>query len=139
MATIAAARFSEDLPMCSPVLINTANPNRDGTGALTLLFIPGSLGARVHWVKICAQAVTTPGMIRLFVGPSPGVGAMLVAEIPVPAVVPSGTDPAFAFDWFPPFNFASQQAELLLFSAYNLYVSTQNGEPFAVTAFGARM
>jgi hypothetical protein len=98
----------------------------------------GGIGARVSWVRISALAETTAGMIRLFIG-SEAAGYLLQAEIPVLPVTPGPNTPSFAVDWFPPFNFANQQAELTFKYPAGLYASTENGEPFAVIPYGGNL
>ena len=141
MATAASALINSSTPVCSSAILATANPNRDGTGANAQVFAfpsPGSVGGRCDWIRIQALAATTAGMIRLFVM-NPAGAFFMIAEIPVAAVTPSASAPAFSADYFPPYNSAINQSQLIAGPNFRLYASTENAEPFAVTAFGANM
>jgi hypothetical protein len=103
------------------VTISTANTNRDGTtGAYGTLMTAGSTGSRVDMIRVNATGTTTAGMIRFF------LGTALIREVPVVAITPSATNPAFFADvWF--------DTPLVLEAASVLKCSTNNAETFAVT------
>lgn len=74
--------------------ISTANTARDGTGTLGTVFTAGASGGRVDKLLIQAAGTTTAGMVRLFI--DNGAGAIrLVKEVPVLAITPSATIPAW--------------------------------------------
>lgn len=104
--------------------ISTANSNLNGTGTLGTVLTAGGNGTLVKTVTIKAQGNTTSGMVRLFVV---GSDTRLVAEIEVPAVTKSSTDPSF--EAFIPTNFALQTGDVLK-------ASTENAETFNVFAEG---
>lgn len=68
----------------------TANTNRDGTGTITDVVVPGAdTQALVAAIKVVASGATTAGMIRIF--GHDGTGYRLLHELSVAAVTPSGT------------------------------------------------
>lgn len=74
--------------------ISTANTARDGTGTLGTVFMAGASGGRIDKLLIQATGTTTAGMVRLFL--DNGVGAIrMVKEVPVLAITPSATIPAW--------------------------------------------
>lgn len=74
--------------------ISTANTARDGTGTLGTVFTAGASGGRIDKLLIHATGTTTAGMVRLFI--DNGAGAIrLVKEVPVLAITPSATIPAW--------------------------------------------
>ncbi len=108
-------------------LVNTANPNRDGTGTIsTILTGATTHGTLVQEVVIQALNSTSNGMIRLFIRHSGGSWA-LIREIMIASVIPSADIPAFSdlaiFD-------------MVLGSTNELGVSTENAEDFMITANG---
>lgn len=108
-------------PKCPTVAFNTANTNRDGTtGTYGTLMTAGANGSRVDSIMIAALYTTTAGMIRLFIGTS------LIAEIPVLAITPSSTQPAWSYA----VNFPNG---LVLAAAGTLRVNTNNAESFVAT------
>lgn len=107
------------------VTISTANSNLDGTGTLGTVLTAASNGTLVKRIWIKAQTSTTSGMIRFFVT---GSGATyLIAEVEVPAVTKSSTDPSF--EMVLPINYA-------LDSGYVLKAATANAETFNIIAEG---
>jgi len=107
-------------PKSPTVTISTANTNRDGvTGTYGTLMTAGASGSRVDRVVLMATGTTTAGMVRLF------VGTALIMEIPIIAITPSATQPAFSqeivFD-----------NGLVLAAAAVLKCSTHNAESFAL-------
>jgi len=114
---------------CGIAVISTANTARDGSGTLGTVLTAGASGSRVERVTIRATGTTTAGMIRLFV--HDGTNARLIDEVPVPAITPSGTVPAFQVD----VTFGDNRP-LLLPNLFSLRASTNNAETFHVVAFG---
>jgi hypothetical protein len=112
-------------PKSPTVTISTANTNRDGaTGTYGTLMTAGASGARIDRLRITALGTTTAGMVRLF------VGTALIYEIPVVAVTPSGTQPAWAAD-------IVFDGGLILAASTVLKANTHNAESFAITAISA--
>lgn len=112
--------------------ISTANTARDGTGTIGTVFTAGSSGSRIDMIDVQATATTTAGMIRLFV--HDGTTAFLVAELPVVAVTPSATNPAYSQQLNT--NTMTQFLPIVLPTGYSLRASTNNAEAFNVIAFG---
>jgi hypothetical protein len=108
-------------PIANGARIATANTGRDGAGTLGTVFSPGANGGRIDEITIAAIGTTTAGMVRLF--RHDGANARLWREIPVTAVVPSGTVPAFTSSVF---------ATLILGPNESLRASTHNAESFDV-------
>lgn len=107
------------------VTISTANSNLDGTGTLGAVLTGAANGTLIKSIIIKAQTNTTQGMVRLY---SNGGGATeLIAEIEIPAVTKSGSNPSF--ETYLEINYA-------LKSGYILKASTQNAETFNVIAEG---
>ena len=112
--------------------ISTANTLRDGSGTLGDLISAGAHGSLVSGIRVMATGTTTEGAIRLF--HHDGTTTRLLKELPVMAVTPSATVPAWAGeidlrdahgDPFPlPIN-------------HSLKVATERGETFNVFASGA--
>lgn len=102
--------------------VSTANTNRDGTGTIATIFTAGSSGSRIDDIVIQATGTTTAGMVRLFL--HDGTNARLWAEVPVSAVTPSGTVPAFVSSLL--------NQSLVLPNGWSLRASTHNAETFNV-------
>jgi hypothetical protein len=103
------------------VTVSTANANRDGTtGTYGTVMTAGASGSRVDRINITATGTTTAGMVRLF------VGTALVKEVPVIAVSPSGTQPAWSVE-------VVFENGLILQAGAVLKASTQNAEAINVT------
>lgn len=108
-------------PKSPVVTVSTANTNRDGTtGTYGTLLTAGASGSRVDRIRVAATTTTTAGMVRLFVGSS------LIYELPVVAITPSGTQPAFAAD-------IVFDGGLVLQASTILKANTHNAESFALT------
>jgi len=103
--------------------ISTANALRDGTGTLGTVYTAGASGARIDKINITATGTTTSGMIRLFSGTT---GQNLIQEIPVMAITPSATTPAFTVD-------VVFDSGLMLQATYLLKAGTEKAESFNVT------
>lgn len=110
-------------PRAALAQVSTANTNRDGTGTIATVLTAGASGSRVDDIVVTATGTTTAGMVRLFI--NDGSNTRLWTEIPVTAVVPSGTVQAFTSSLL-------NQA-LLLPSGYSLRASTNNAETFNVS------
>jgi len=113
------------LPTFTPghAVIATANAARDGTGTMGTVVTSPSTGMIVEVVRGKATGTTTAGMIRLFL--HDGTNARLYKEIPVSAIVPSGTVESFEFEFVP-------LGGLILPPGWSLRASTHNAEEFAV-------
>lgn len=108
-------------PVSATVTISTANTNRDGTtGAYGTVLTAGATGSRVDTLRLNALGTTTAGMLRLFVANA------LIMEIPVIAITPSATQPAWGAD----IEFPNG---LILAAGAVLKASTHNAESFAIT------
>jgi hypothetical protein len=112
--------------------ISTANTNRDGTGTIGTVFTAGANGSRIDMIDLQATATTTAGMIRLFV--HDGTNAILIGELPVTAVTPSGTLPAWTAQLNT--NTMTQLLPITIPTGWSLRASTNNAEAFNVIAFG---
>jgi hypothetical protein len=112
--------------------ISTANTARDGTGTIGTVFTAGSNGSRIDMIDVQATATTTAGMVRLFV--HDGTNAYLVAELPVVATTPSGTNPSYSQQLNT--NTMTQFLPIVLPTGWSLRASTNNAEAFNVIAFG---
>lgn len=110
-------------PRSSAVTISTANTNRDGTGALGLLFSAGSSGSRIDDISVVAKGATTAGAVRIF--KYNGSAYFLWKEILVTATTPSTSVAVWST--------RLQNIGLALQSGWSLYVSTNNAESFDVS------
>lgn len=112
-------------PKSPTVSISTANTNRDGTtGTYGTLMTAGASGSRIDRIRVNAIATTTAGMVRLFVSGS------LVYELPVTAITPSATQPAWAAD-------IVFDGGLILAASAVVTANTNNAETFKLTAINA--
>lgn len=73
--------------------VTTANTNRDGTGTIADVLTGVAAGTRIDTIRMQAISSTTAGMLRLFI--YDGTNTRLYKEIPVLAVTPSATLPAW--------------------------------------------
>jgi hypothetical protein len=112
--------------------ISTANTNRDGTGTIGTVFTAGANGSRIDMIDVQATATTTAGMVRLFV--HDGTTAFLMAELPVTAVTPSATAPAYGQQLNT--NTMTYFLPIVLPTGYSLRASTNNAESFNIIAVG---
>ena len=119
-------------PKCGIAQISTANTNRDGTGTIGTVFSAGASGSRIDAVDLKATGTTTAGMVRLFV--HNGTTAYLLTEVPVTAVTPSATLPAWEAQLNT--NTMSQVLPIVLPTGYSLRASTHNAETFNVLTMG---
>jgi len=112
--------------------VSTANTNRDGTGTIATIFTAGSSGSRIDAINLKAVGTTTAGMIRLFI--HDGTNARLLTEVPVTALTPSATVPAWEAQLNT--NTMTQVLPIILPTGYSLRASTNNAETFNVIAAG---
>jgi hypothetical protein len=105
------------------VVINTANSNLDGTGAVSSVVTGSTNGTIVKSLIIKAQTDTSLGMVRLYRKIS--TGNRLVKEVDVPATIKSGRDKSFCR--VVPMN-------LFLESGEELLASTENSDTFNIIA-----
>lgn len=112
--------------------VSVANPNRDGTGTLATIFTAGASGSRIDALALKAVGTTTAGMIRLFI--HDGTDSRLLAELPVQAVTPAATTPAWEVQQTT--NSMSQLLPLILPTGYSLRASTEKAESINVIAIG---
>lgn len=118
-------------PRCAIGQVSTANTARDGTGTIATIFTAAATGSRIDQIRIHAVGTTTSGMIRLFI--HDGTNARLWKEVPVVAITPSATLPAWSA------NVASQvdlELPLVLPNGYSLRAATNNAETFNLIVFG---
>lgn len=119
-------------PKCGIGQISTANTNRDGTGTIGTVFTAGTSGSRIDAIDLKATGTTTAGMVRLFI--HDGMTAILLTEVPVVAVTPSATLPAWEVQLNT--NSMSQILPLVLPTGYSLRASAEKAESFNVIALG---
>lgn len=112
--------------------VTTANTNLDGTGTIATIFTAGASGSRIDAINLKAVATTTAGMIRLFV--HDGTNARLLTEVPVIAITPSSTLPAWEAQLNT--NTMTQVLPIILPTGYSLRAATNNAETFNVIASG---
>lgn len=133
---MAASPQYASTPKVGTAVISTANTARDGTGTIGTVFTAGTSGSRIDGIEIQATGTTTAGMVRLFI--SDGTNHRLFAEVPVVAVTPSATIPAFS-------TLVQGNATGLVNitplpinipTGWSLRASTHNAESFNVIAFG---
>lgn len=133
---MAASPQYASTPKIGTAVVSTANTNRDGTGTLGTVFTAGASGSRLDTIEVQATAPTTAGMVRLFI--SDGTNHRLFAEVPVVAVTPSATVPAFS-------ALVAGNAQGLvnnvplpfsLPTGWSLRAATHNAESFTVIGFG---
>ncbi len=103
-------------------VISAANTNRDGTGTIVTVLTAGSSGTRIDDINVVATGTTTAGMVRFYV--HDGTTARLYREVPVTAITPSDTVPAFAS--------ALTNLALVLQSGHSLRASTAKAETFQI-------
>jgi hypothetical protein len=123
-------------PVNEVATLSVANTNRDGTGTVVDLLTGGEFGTRISYIRVKAQSTTTAGMIRFFIGDGAS-GTALFWELPVTAIVPSGS----VESWEGYINFEDvEEAEtgfpFVLKDGEILSASTNNAEVFSVTVLG---
>ena len=99
---------------CSPVIGNTFNVNRDGSGTLTLLYTAGVSGALINRVTatsgVAAAATSTLQVLRLW--RTNGAVKVLESEVLLPSATPN-TAVLGASVTFPKTNITLKAGELL--------------------------
>lgn len=121
-------------PRLGSAALSTANTNRDGTGTIVTLLSAGASGSRIDGIVIQATATTTAGMVRLFL--HDGTTARLYDEVPVLAVTPGASVPAWSATLGNNAPLASGRYPLMLPSGFSLRASTHNAEVFSIHALG---
>lgn len=128
-------------PTVEVAQVSTANTNRDGSGTTVLVSQGPSataadgVGKRIIGVYIQATGTTTAGMIRFFISVDGGTTKRLIDEVPVAAITPAASTPAFSAS-------ASSLIGLILTGKVSsqfceLYASTHNAETFNIIVQGA--
>ena len=107
------------------VEISTGNSRLDGTGAMSVLLTAGHNGTNVNAFTIKALSSNSEGMIRFFIGTP--IAKYLFLEVPIPANVQTGISPSIQI---------TKTGSLRMQSGYSLFVSTEVGDSFTVTASG---
>lgn len=118
-------------PVVGVANISAANANRTVTGVTGLTIIgavAGAFGRRVDSILVIATATTTQGMVRIWYYNGSG-NAQLILEIPIAAITPSATVPAFSVETL-------LSNRVLNATTGALYASTEKAEAFNVIAFG---
>ncbi len=109
-------------------IIDTANPNMDGTGSFGTVISGSYNGTLVRSITIKATGNTSLGMVRLFVRDTVFHGAKaLIAEIKIPYVVKSSIDESFSVTLY---------LNYFLANSFAIDATTENSEIFVVTADG---
>lgn len=119
-------------PRCAIAQVSVANTNLNGTGTIATVFTAGSNGSRVDAIDLKATVTTTAGMVRLFI--NDGTNSRLLTEVPVLAVTPSATQPAWEAQLNQ--NGLNQIFPVILPNGYSLRASTENAETINVVAIG---
>lgn len=114
--------------------LSTANTNRDGTGTLVTVMTAGASGSRIDGIVIQATATTTAGMIRLYI--HDGTNARLYDEVPVFAVTPAASVPAWSVALGNNAPLSTGRYPLMLPTGYSLRAAPQNAEAFVIHAIG---
>jgi hypothetical protein len=114
--------------------VSTANTNRDGTGTIVTIATAPAAGLRIDEIVVQATATTTAGMVRLFV--NDGTNTRLFDEIPIIAVTPSATIPAYSAVLGNNSPVNSGRYPLFLPSGWSLRAATHNAETFNIHVIG---
>ncbi len=125
MATSSTSSAYNLIPKTAAVSIATANPYRDGTGAVANVFDATGNGMRVDAVHLVGVGTVADGMIRLFI--FDGTNTFLLREIAVTATTPSGTQAGWTGDYIP-------EIPLVLKAGQSLRASTEVANTFNVIA-----
>lgn len=121
--------------------VSTANTARDGSGTTVAVATGPStaqgsgVGKRIHSVMIVATGTTTAGMIRFFLSTDGGTTKRMITEVPVAAVTPGTSAPAWQAS-------VPQLVDLVLqgqvsSASCTLYASTHVAETFNIHVFGS--
>lgn len=111
-------------PKSASIKVSVANANRNGTGSIIDLYTAGTNGGRLDDIYISAEATTTAGMIRFYLNDGIGGTYMLIQEVAVAAIVPSGFAKSF--------NSTLQNLAWVLAPGQKIGVSTNNAESFVI-------
>jgi len=105
----------------------SANTALDGSGTPVTVFTAATnaVGSRIDRVVIHATGTTTAGMIRFFLVDSGGSTIRLIREVPVVAITPSATQPAFS-------TVAIWDNGLILANGVSLRATTEKSETFNI-------
>lgn len=114
-------------PVVSVAQISTANTNRNGTGALSVVVVGGTNGTRIEYIRVVATGTVTNGVVRLYI--SGGTSVFLWKEIIVTATIPSTTQEVFTAEYIP-------TSPLVLPVGHAIEASTNNAETFNVFVHG---
>ncbi len=112
-------------PVVSVAQISTANTNRNGTGALSVVIVAGTNGTLIEYIRVVAAGTVTNGVVRLYI--SGGTSVFLWKEIIVTATTPSTTQEVFNAEFVP-------TKPLVLPAGHAIEASTHNAETFNVFA-----
>lgn len=112
----------------SYAVVDTANPNLDGSGTLSTVLTAGLSGCIINQVSIKATGNTQQGMIRLFI--DDGTSSFLYTEIRVRASTQTEVEKSYSAVFVTPIR---------LKNGYSLKASTQEGDTFTVVASGMNM
>ncbi len=122
-------------PVIGLAEIDTANANRDGTGAIVEVVDGQTDGVRIDQIEVKAEGDTAVGMVRLFLSFDSGVTWSLWREVPVADITPSASIETFraVIDLTtvlndPPLNLAD--------ATVRLGAATEIGDDFQVFARG---
>ena len=117
----------------SCIRIETANPNRDGTGTTEIGWAALSSGGYVERIWINAVTATTQGMIRVYY--HDGAAFFLLREIPVQPSNPTAIIP----NWEHRIEFVSSHSIGFIMnkaSSQTLRFSTERAETFDIVTEG---
>lgn len=111
----------------APASLSVAETSRTAPANAVACVTAGANGTMISRVHVHATGTTTAGMVRLFL--FDGTNYHLREEIPVSAVTPSGTVPAFSADSavFTP------ATPVAIPAGWSLRATTVNAEGFQVT------
>lgn len=113
-------------------IIQTANPNLDGTGTTVLIYsassASGMMGSEITSIIIKATEKISPGIVRLFV--DNGKQKLLFCEVLIPYSTPNAFNESFT-------HTVLAQGSLALKAGYSIYASTENSEKFNVLIEGS--
>lgn len=121
--------------------ISAANTARDGSGTTVAVATGPStaqgsgVGKRIASIMINATGTTTAGTVRFFLSIDGGTNKRLIAEIPVPAITVSATQPAFQ-STVPQLVGLVMQGQVSAASCI-LYAATEKAETFNIHVFGS--
>lgn len=113
------------------VVISTANSNLDGTGTTGIIISgTGTNGTIVKTITIKAIGTTTRGMVRIFNENRVTGDIDCIAEVEIPAIIPSSVDEAF---------YTCLEVDFHLTGSHRFRASTQNAESFIVSGEGLNL